>query len=697
MKKYFDTLSISKKLQVVNLLIISLVSLLTTVILSLFMYSSLQGNYEKNSRTLTGLLAESANAALLFNDPKVAQEILANLHQVDDVAHAEIYDESGRLFASYKKNKSSFIAPLNYEPLNHPQSFQFGSMALNIVQPMMSIASDQEQIGTISLQMDLRSAYAQLAYQIGILLLVGLLSFALIAIILNRLQSSITRPLVLLTTAMRRVSQNGDFSAHAPITSQDEVGELSSVFNIMVKEISQREDSLKAELKERRRVEDRLSKIANFDVVTNLPNRHSFNNQIDRALLDFKYEQERFALFFIDLDNFKFVNDTYGHHAGDLLLVTVAERLCNSLRADDFVARLGGDEFVVLILNHCDISQTNTTAEKIITAINLPFVVEDHEIYIGASIGITICPDNGENSEILQSQADSAMYQAKNLGKNNFQYYQAELLHAQEHRLEIEAELRHALERNEIVPYYQPIVEISTQKIAGFETLVRWIKSDGKIINPDEFIPLAEELGLIIDIGAYVMNSAAVQTLDWINRFGTIFTAVNFSSKQFKLHHLADDVLNALKTAGLQHCYFEMEITESVLMDNTSNSMDTLQQLSNQGISISIDDFGTGYSSLSYLTSFPVNKIKIDQSFVSKLPYDKNALAVVTAIIGIAHSLNLKVVAEGIELQEQLECLAKLGCQYGQGYLFSRPVPAIKAGELLALQRNQTNLPGAAL
>lgn len=687
MKKRFDKLSISKKLQVINLIIISIVTLLTTVILSLFMYSTLQGDYEKNARTLTALLAESANAALLFNDPKVAREVLANLRQVGDVAHAEIYDQSGRLFASYKQTKSPFVVPLNYEPLHHPEGFHFGSLTLDIVQPMMSIASEQEQIGTLGLQMNLRAAYAKLAYQIGILLLIGLLSFALIAFILNRMQRSITQPLVSLAAAMRRVSQNGDFSAHAHISSQDEIGELSGVFNIMVREISQREDSLNAELKERRHIEDRLSKIANFDAVTHLPNRHSFNNQIDRALLNYKYEHERFALFFIDLDNFKFVNDTFGHQAGDLLLATVAERLRNSLRAEDFVARLGGDEFVVLISNHSDISQINTVAEKIITTLNLPFEVENREVFIGASIGITICPDNGESSETLQSQADSAMYQAKNQGKNNFQYYQAELLHAQEHRLKIEAELRRALERNEIVPYYQPIIEISTQKIAGFETLVRWIKSDGTVINPDDFIPLAEELGLIIEIGAFVMNSAAVQTLDWVNRFGTIFTAVNFSSRQFKLHHLADDVVSMLARVALQHCYFEMEITESVLMDNTSNSMDTLQQLSSQGISISIDDFGTGYSSLSYLTSFPVSKIKIDRSFVSKLPDDKNALAVVTAIIGIAHSLSLNVVAEGIETQEQLQCLAKLGCQYGQGYLFSRPVPASKAGELLASQR----------
>jgi len=687
MKNRFDNLSVGKKLQVVNLAIISLVTLLTTIFLSLFLYSALQGNYEKYAHTLADLLAESANSALLFNDPKVAGEVLANLRKVDDVAHAEIYDKSGKLFASYIKDGSPLIASLEFDPVKLPHGFQFGSLTLNVVQPMTSIASDQEQIGTIWLQMNLRAAYTQLVLQIGILLLLGVLSFALIAFVLNKLQSSITQPLVELAGAMRKMSRESNFSGQNNATSKDEIGELSGVFKAMVVEISNREDSLNAELSERRKIEAKLSRMANFDAVTNLPNRHSFNNQIERALLNYKYEHERFALFFIDLDNFKFVNDTFGHQAGDMLLSTVAERLRHSLRAEDFIARLGGDEFVVLMSNHSDIAQIDTVAQKIITALRVPFLVEEREVFIGASIGITICPDNGETSEMLQSQADSAMYQAKNLGKNNFQYYQSELRHAQEHRLKVEAELRRSLERNEIVPYYQPIVDLTTRQIAGFETLVRWIKADGKIVNPDDFIPLAEELGLIIDIGAFVMRAAAIQTQDWVNRFGPIFTAVNFSSRQFKLHHLAEDVIETLNNIGLGHQYFEMEITESVLMDNTSNSLDTLLQLSRNGISISIDDFGTGYSSMSYLTTFPVNKIKIDRSFVSKLPDDINALAIVTAIVGIATSLNLKVVAEGIETEEQLECLRGLGCHYGQGYLFSKPVPAAKAGELLVLQR----------
>lgn len=676
----------SKKLQVVNLAIISLVTLLTTLFLSLFLYSSLQGNYEKYSRTLAALLAESVNSALVFNDPKGATEILSKLRKVEDIVHAEIYDKDGQLFASYIMTGNVFIAPSTFDPKLALHGFKLGSLNLNIVQPVLSIASEKDQIGTIWLQMSLRAAYTQLVFQIGILLLLGLLSLALIAFALNKLQVSITLPLVTLASAMKKMSKLGDFTLQTSITSQDEIGELSGVFNRMAHEISKRESSLNAELIERRRIEEKLSKMANFDAVTGLPNRHSFNNQIERALLNYKYENECFALFYIDLDNFKFVNDTFGHQAGDCLLSTVAERLRFSLRAEDFVARLGGDEFVVLVGNHSDISHIDTIAQKIITNLRIPFVIEEREIFIGASIGITICPDNGETSEVLQSQADSAMYQAKNMGKNNFQYYQAELRNAQENRLKVEADLRRALERNEIVPYYQPIMDIATGRIAGFETLVRWIKADGTIINPDDFIPLAEELGLIIDIGAFVMQASAVQTLEWVKQYGRICTAVNFSSKQFKLHDLADTVISTLKNVGLAHQYFEMEITESVLMDNTGNSMETLQQLSQQGISISIDDFGTGYSSLSYLTNFPVNKLKIDKSFVSKLPNDKNAHAVVSAILGIAHSLYLNVVAEGIETQEQLDCLAKLGCQFGQGYFFSRPVPASKAGELLALR-----------
>jgi diguanylate cyclase len=686
----FRKLPIGKKLRVINLLIVSLITLLTISSMSFFMYGSLRDDYQKEATTLSAMLAQSVNSALLSNDAEAAQGALDGLRTVRDVLRAEIYDKSGHLFASYARENNTFNAPLSFDPSQYEKAAHFGSLALDNVSPVLSVSPGKEQIGTITIRLNLVDAYTHLAYQIGILLLVGLFSFTLIAALLTKLQKSITLPLLSLTEAMHKVSKDGDFSARATLVSQDEIGELASVFNQMLDELSKRENSLHQELKERRRIEERLSEIAHFDSVSNLPNRYSFNSQIDRALINYKYDLEKFALMFLDLDNFKYVNDTFGHHAGDLLLARVAERLRGSLRQEDYIARLGGDEFAIIMYDFIGISQISSVSGKILAALQQPFFLEGHEAFIGASIGITICPDNGEDRETLQRQADSAMYQAKNLGKNTFQFYQADLSLAHKNRINIEAQLRRSLEHDEIVVYYEPIVEIPTERIVGFEALARWIKQDGTIVRPDDFIPLAEETGLIIDIGNHVINSSAVQTAAWVNRFGQTFISVNFSSRQFKQNDLANDVLKTLKNAGLQPCYFEMEITESILMNNSSDSMNLLGLLIDQGMGVAIDDFGTGYSSLSYLTSFPISKIKIDRSFVAKLPNDKNALAVVTAIIGLAKSLNLKVVAEGIETVEQFTCLAKLGCQYGQGYLFGKPLPAVEATKLLEMRSSQS-------
>lgn len=688
----FHKLSIVKKLQAINLLIIGLITLLAIISLCFYMYATLRDDYQGDSKTISSLLAENVNSALLFGDNKSAQEAIAGLRTVDDVTHAELYDKAGNLFARYVKGAGTFSAPPRFDPRGYEKNIHFGMLAFNTAFPVLSIASDREQIGTLTMQWDLSNAYAHLGYQIVGLLLIGLLGAALVSFALSKMQKSITSPLLSLTQTMRKVSKDGVFSAKANLSGQDEIGEMASAFNHMVDELSHREQSLQQELKERRRIEAKLSQIAHFDTITNLPNRHSFNSQIDKALINYKYDLEKFALMYIDLDNFKYVNDTFGHHVGDLLLARIGERLLKTLRKEDFVARLGGDEFVVIISGFTDNSQIGAVAVKILAAQQAPFTLENREAFIGASIGIAICPDNGKDSETLQRQADSAMYRAKNLGKNNFQFYQDELSRTQKNRISIEAQLHRALERNEIVVYYQPIVEIAGGKIVGFEALVRWIKQDGTVVRPDEFITLAEEIGLIVDIGRYVLNTAAAQTAAWLDRFSLAFTAVNFSSRQFKHNDLASDIFNALKSARLQPANFEMEITESVLMDNTIDSKNFLGMLIKQGMGISIDDFGTGYSSLSYITSFPITKIKIDLSFVAKLPNDKNALAVVTAIIGLAKSLNLKVVAEGIETVEQLECLAKLDCRYGQGYLFSKPVPAVEATKLLEMYSTQSML-----
>jgi len=669
-------------LQATNLLIVGLITLLITANLGFYMLGSLLDDYEKKAAMLSSVLTENLDSALLFEDVKSTQDVLNSLRSIPDVLQATIYDKSGHLFASYAIANNPIKLPIKFDPSKFEQKPRLGQPLLGFHMPILS-AAPGEQIGTITMNLDLSDAYSALYKRIGILLLGGLFILAAVSTLLTKLQEIITQPLLKLTNVMRKVSKEGDLSVRADIFSQDEIGEMASVFNEMVEKLSGRENSLQVELNERRHIEEKLSEIAHIDPVTNLPNRHSFDNQLARVLINFKYDSEKFALMYIDLDNFKYVNDTFGHHLGDLLLSRIAGRMRKSLRQGDFVARLGGDEFAVIMSDFSDNSQIREVAEKILSAMKNPFSLEGREVFIGASIGISICPDSGTESESLKRQADSAMYLAKNMGKNNYQFYKDELSRTQQNRINIETALRRSLERNEIVVFYQPIVEIIGEKIVGFEALARWVREDGVVVRPDEFIPLAEEIGLIIEIGNFILNTAAAQTADWVDRYGLSFTSVNFSSRQFKQNDLTSEIFEALKNARLQPKNFEMEITESILMDSSIDSLDLLNTLIQQGMGISIDDFGTGYSSLSYITSFPISKIKIDQSFTAKLPDDKNALAVVTAIIGLAKSLNLKVVAEGIETPGQLECLKNLGCQYGQGYLFGKPQPAIEATKLL--------------
>ncbi|MGC2048676.1 MAG: diguanylate cyclase, partial [Gallionella sp.] len=537
MLEYFQNLTIGNKLQAINLLIVGLITLLITINLGFYMLGSLLGDYEKKASMLSSVLTENLDSALLFEDVKATQDVLNSLRSVPDVVQATIYDKSGHLFASYAIANNPIKLPVQFDPSKFEQKPRLGQPLLGFHMPILS-AAPGEKIGTITMNLDLSEAYSALYKQIGILLLGGLFILTVVSTLLTKLQEIITQPLLKLTDVMRRVSKEGDLSARAEISSRDEVGEMAGVFNQMVEKLSRREDSLQVELNERRHIEEKLSEIAHFDPITNLPNRHSFDNQIARVLLNHKYDLEKFALMYIDLDNFKYVNDTFGHHLGDLLLSRIGERLRKSLRQGDYVARLGGDEFAVIMSDFSDSSQIKEVAEKILSALKNPFSLEGREVFIGASIGISICPTDGKDSESLRRQADSAMYLAKNLGKNNYQFYQDEMSRTQQNRINIEASLRRALERNEIVVHYQPIVEIAGEKIVGFEALARWIREDGTLVRPDEFIPLAEEIGLIIEIGKYVLDTASAQTAVWVDQFGLSFTSVNFSSRQFKQNDL---------------------------------------------------------------------------------------------------------------------------------------------------------------
>jgi diguanylate cyclase (GGDEF)-like protein/PAS domain S-box-containing protein len=426
----------------------------------------------------------------------------------------------------------------------------------------------------------------------------------------------------------------------------------------------------------RKKDEERLQFLANYDALTSLPNRSMFVQRLNYALTHANRYNKQLAVLFIDLDRFKLINDTLGHDAGDLLLKDAAGRLRGCLRESDTVARLGGDEFVVLLTEFSQNRDVVGVAKKILETMASPFLLGGHECHITASIGISSFPGDSKDYQTLLKNADIAMYRAKEQGKNNFQFYSAQMNVDSFDRLALESSLRRALERNEFLLHYQPKVDIDSGNITGMEALVRWQHPDMGMVSPAQFIPLAEETGLIVPLGEWVLKSACTQNREWQKLgFPRMRVAVNLSPRQFRQKHLVREVARILSETGLDAGSLELEITESMVMHNPEQAAKVLTELRTMGIYLSIDDFGTGYSSLAYLKRFPINCIKIDRSFIQDLPHDADNAAITRAIIAIADSLKLNVIAEGVENEEQMDFLREHKCTEIQGYYFSRPLP----------------------
>ncbi len=422
--------------------------------------------------------------------------------------------------------------------------------------------------------------------------------------------------------------------------------------------------------------ENRLDHLAHHDTLTGLPNRLLLNGRLEQAFARAHRNQTMVAVLLLDLDHFKVINDTLGHPVGDLLLKEAAARLGHCTREDDTVARLGGDEFTVLLEDQAGTRGAGVIAQKIIAAIEERFILNGHEVFVTASIGIAIYPADGSDATTLLKNADSALYRAKEQGRNNYQYYTQELTARAMERLAMETDLRHALERNELMVYYQPQVDLYNGQTIGMEALLRWQHPERGMIPPAVFIPLAEETTLIIPIGEWVLRTACTRLKAWLDAgLPKIRVAVNLSSRQFNQKNLADVVAGILQETGLPPQHLELELTESLIMSDAESSIKVLEKLRRLGVQFSIDDFGTGYSSLSYLKRFPIDRIKIDQSFVRNITSDPQDAAVSQAIISLSHSLNMTVVAEGVETAEQREFLRKRQCDEIQGFHFSRPVP----------------------
>ncbi len=428
----------------------------------------------------------------------------------------------------------------------------------------------------------------------------------------------------------------------------------------------------------------RISHLSTTDTLTGLPNRHLYNDRVSQELKRAKRLDRKLALMFIDLDRFKIINDSLGHHIGDLLLRYVAKRIKSCLREADTIARPGGDEFAVLIGDISEMEDAAAVAGKILSALSEPFRFKGHELMLTASIGISLYPSDGVDAVTLFRNADSAMYRAKELGRNNFQFYHPAMSIRALEYMAFESRLRKALEHNEFVLYYQPQIDLVSGRVTGMEALVRWESPELGFMMPADFIPLAEETGLILPIGEWVLQAACLQNKAWQDAgLQEINIAVNVSQRQLQNPCFMASIDAALEMSGLAPERLELELTESAVMQETELTMMTLRQLKRKGICLSIDDFGTGYSSLSVLKRFTIDRLKIDRSFVSDIAESPDATAIVEAIIAMAYNLNLKVIAEGVGTRAQSEFLKENGCGHIQGFWISKPLPADRAERFL--------------
>ncbi|MES0490327.1 MAG: transporter substrate-binding protein [Leptospirales bacterium] len=440
--------------------------------------------------------------------------------------------------------------------------------------------------------------------------------------------------------------------------------------------------------------EEQLHQVAYYDPLTGLPNRSLFRDRLKHEVATSKRLNTEFALLFIDLDKFKNVNDTLGHNIGDALLEVAAKRISSRLRDNDTVSRLGGDEFTVILADIDSEQHVANVATDLIEILQDPFQLSGSEVFIGASIGISIYPKDGEELDTLTKFADLAMYQAKNAGRKTFRFFTEKMNREVQKHIEIERNLRNAIERNELELFYQPRTQLKNDKIVGCEALLRWKNKDGVFITPDQFIPIAEETGLIIPIGDWVIKMAIQQSEKWLREgHEDLLISVNVSAKQLNDKNFVQKVMDMIKWSSTQPKNIGFEITESTLMADPDRAIEILEELKTIGFEISIDDFGTGYSSLSYLRKFPIDTLKIDQSFVRDILEDKNDATIVVTIISMAFSLGLNVVAEGIELEEQKQFLKKHNCHYGQGFLFAKPLNAPDFEKLLIVSKKNVTQP----
>ncbi len=542
-----------------------------------------------------------------------------------------------------------------------------------VTQPMLDVSG--EKLGMVVFKISTLPFYQSVRIFVYWALVFTLLSIAFSYFLAKRLQSYISQPILDLEAATKQVCSEENYDFRVQVKSQDEIGSLSLSFNKMLEAMEQR-------LTERNNAIKEMHTLANYDSLTRLPNRALCLDRLTQAIAKEGRHENKVALMFIDLDNFKDVNDFLGHNAGDILLIEVSRNLGNALRQGDTLARLGGDEFVVILTDFSSKTDLANVAEKCISAVAQDFNIMDNVITASASIGIAVYPDDASTSVELMKAADSAMYQAKERGKNAYYFYEERINAVVARKHTLANALRLALKKNQLHVEYQPVVDLNSDKIVGAEALIRWSHPELGKISPAEFIPIAESTGLIFPLSLFVIESVCQFIAKSRHQFDDDFSvAVNLSPAILRQNYLLEKIkayLNQYQVPAKSICF---EVTENTLMNEMERCIQTLNALKQLGSRVSIDDFGTGYSSLSYLSKLPVDNLKIDRSFIDDMLHDTNDTAITLAIISLAQSLKLKVIAEGVENQDQRLFLQQCSCEYIQGFLVSpsRPDAAFMA------------------
>jgi diguanylate cyclase (GGDEF)-like protein len=614
---------LGKRLNQTSIITAGAALLVASLTLIVVQFVSLRAAMVDDLRVQARIIGTNSSAALMFGDERAGAETLGGLAASPPVIAASIFDARGDTLAHYERKERVVLSAP--AGARYESAYDVGARYIDVSEP---VRVNNQHVGTISIRASLDALFARLLTYAGLTLAVALCSLALAWA---------------LVASMRRTVRNA---------------------------------------------EEHLHFLAHVDSVTTLPNRHEFNERLALALEQADGLKSMVGLLLLDLDNFKVVNDTLGHDCGDILLKQVAERLLATLRKTDIICRIGGDEFVIIVEPSGDAGTVDEVARKILAALAEPFAVNGHQLYVSASIGVSIYPRDAGDARTLTRSADTAMYHAKNNGKNGFAVFQPAMEERAQKRLKLEANLRRALECDELELHYQPQIDLRSGRVVGVEALARWRCPELGQVSPAEFIPVAEESGIIVALGRWVLQRACRQAALWRDA-GLLDTiehvAVNLSARQTRDDGLMDDILAILRETGLPARLLELEITEGVLMENVNANLDLLHGFQAAGIHLSIDDFGTGYSSMSYLKRFPIDQLKIDRSFVHDVPGDGEAIA--TAIIAMAHSLGMTVVAEGVETVEQLEFLRRAGCDIMQGFYFARPMAVPELTEMLRTRR----------